>query len=143
MSISHPGTPKSVPHLPIVRPLGPALLGSANNVSIPPKIFDAYYDDDKTYIVLEFCENGALDTCLRKHGPVPEHTLSVIVRQIFLGLSFLYRAAIVHRDMKPANCLVDSQVSAVTSCTDALASFGDAGRAHAQSAVRTGGLQDI
>ncbi|KAJ1486901.1 kinase-like domain-containing protein [Baffinella frigidus] len=73
------------------------------------QVFDAYFDDDKTYIVLEFCDNGALDVCLAKHGPVPEPALSVITRMVFLGLSYLYRQSIVHRDMKPANCLIDAQ----------------------------------
>ena len=36
------------------------------------RIYDAYYSDEKTYIVLEFCGNGALDDCLQKKGPMPE-----------------------------------------------------------------------
>ena len=34
----------------------------------------------------------------------------MLVRMVFLGLSYLYRQSIVHRDMKPANCLIDAQV---------------------------------
>lgn len=71
------------------------------------QIYDAYFSDDKTYIILEFCGHGALDDCLKKYGPMPEPALSVCMRQIFLGLCYLYTNAIVHRDMKPANCLVD------------------------------------
>eukprot|EP00283_Hemiselmis_rufescens_P008631 CAMPEP_0173421682 /NCGR_PEP_ID=MMETSP1357-20121228/2705_1 /TAXON_ID=77926 /ORGANISM="Hemiselmis rufescens, Strain PCC563" /LENGTH=343 /DNA_ID=CAMNT_0014384623 /DNA_START=6 /DNA_END=1033 /DNA_ORIENTATION=- len=70
------------------------------------QIYDAYFSDDKSYIVLEFCQGGALDDCIEKHGPAPEAALAVIIRQVFFGLTYLYNKAIVHRDMKPANCLV-------------------------------------
>mmetsp|Transcript_35972 Transcript_35972/g.72176 ORF Transcript_35972/g.72176 Transcript_35972/m.72176 type:complete len:360 (+) Transcript_35972:33-1112(+) len=71
------------------------------------QIYDAYWSEEKTYIVLEFCGNGALDDCLEKCGPMPEAALSVCIRSIFLGLCYLYNNGIVHRDMKPGNCLVD------------------------------------
>jgi len=73
------------------------------------QIYDAYYRDDKTYIVLEFCHKGAIDDCIAKYGPAPEPALSVIVRQIFFGLTYLYNHKIIHRDMKPANCLVTNE----------------------------------
>ena len=46
------------------------------------QIYDAYFSDDKTYIVLEFCSGGALDSCLQKHGPCSEPCLAVVVRQV-------------------------------------------------------------
>jgi len=69
-------------------------------------IYDAYYVDEMTYIVLEFCPGGALDDCIAAHGAASEPCLAVIMRQIMFGLTHLYNKKIVHRDMKPANCLV-------------------------------------
>mmetsp|Transcript_66990 Transcript_66990/g.98006 ORF Transcript_66990/g.98006 Transcript_66990/m.98006 type:complete len:229 (+) Transcript_66990:3-689(+) len=71
-------------------------------------MFDVLYEkeDDRLYIVLEYCDAGSLDNMIRRCGPTPEPILSVIMRQIFLGLSFLFNAGIQHRDIKPANILL-------------------------------------
>uniref|UniRef100_A0A7S4PJ77 mitogen-activated protein kinase kinase n=1 Tax=Guillardia theta TaxID=55529 RepID=A0A7S4PJ77_GUITH len=71
-------------------------------------LFDGYYDpkEDATFLVMEFCHFGALDNLIVKKGAPEEDALSFIMRCILLGLSYLYRKGIVHRDMKPANCLV-------------------------------------
>ena len=75
------------------------------------RMFDVLYekDDDRLYIVLEFCDAGSLDNMIRRCGPTPEPVLSVIMRQIFFGLIFLYNVGIQHRDIKPANILLTKE----------------------------------
>mmetsp|Transcript_10970 Transcript_10970/g.26887 ORF Transcript_10970/g.26887 Transcript_10970/m.26887 type:complete len:362 (+) Transcript_10970:36-1121(+) len=71
------------------------------------RIFDAFYcDDDRLYIVLEHCNAGSLDTAIKKSGKASEPAMSVIVRQMFLGLCYLFGNGIQHRDIKPANVLL-------------------------------------
>ena len=73
------------------------------------QIYDAYFSDDAACLVVEFCANGPLDSALERAGPMPEPTLSFTVRSIFLGLNYLFQAAVLHRDMKPANCLITGE----------------------------------
>jgi len=73
------------------------------------QIYDAYFSDDAACLVVEFCANGPLDGALERTGPMPEPTLSFTVRSIFLGLNYLFQAAVLHRDMKPANCLITGE----------------------------------
>ena len=70
------------------------------------QIYDGYFHDDKVWLVLEFCGNGELKKNIERHGPMPEDTLSFTVRCIFLALNYLFYNAVLHRDMKPANCLI-------------------------------------
>eukprot|EP00288_Rhodomonas_lens_P014491 CAMPEP_0177700776 /NCGR_PEP_ID=MMETSP0484_2-20121128/6269_1 /TAXON_ID=354590 /ORGANISM="Rhodomonas lens, Strain RHODO" /LENGTH=298 /DNA_ID=CAMNT_0019211987 /DNA_START=279 /DNA_END=1172 /DNA_ORIENTATION=- len=74
------------------------------------RIFEVLYEreDDRLYILLELCEAGSLDDCIKKNGPAPENVLSVITRQLFLGLVYLFNAGIQHRDLKPANIMLTS-----------------------------------
>lgn len=73
------------------------------------QIYDAYFSDDAACLVVEFCAHGPLDGALERAGPMPEPTLSFTVRSIFLGLNYLFQAAVLHRDMKPANCLITGE----------------------------------
>ena len=88
-----------------------AFMNEINHAACPflNQIYDSYFADDSCYLVVEFCSNGPLDSALEKRGPMPEHTLSFTVRCIFLGLNYLFQCAVLHRDMKPANCLISDE----------------------------------
>ena len=75
--------------------LGPMLQQDQSMFTV--RLFDAYHHDDKTYVVMEFCERGSLDDCIQKYGPAPPPVLSVIMRHIFLGLAYIHRHNIIHR----------------------------------------------
>jgi len=53
------------------------------------------------YLVLEYMDGGSLDDT----RDVPAVTLEDTARQLLAGLQCLHDAGVVHRDVKPANCL--------------------------------------
>ena len=52
---------------------------------------------------------GSIASLLTKCGAFAERVVSVYTRQILEGLDYLHRHQIMHRDIKGANILVDSE----------------------------------
>jgi serine/threonine protein kinase len=65
------------------------------------RIYDAGRTDDAVYFVLELMDCSLAGV----HRLSPERALSVS-RQLLLGLQALHDARILHRDIKPGNCLL-------------------------------------
>lgn len=63
-----------------------------------------YIDTVKTdcffCIVLEYVDEGSLQSLLKKHGPLTEQVVAVMIIQILCGLQFLHEQGIIHRDIK-------------------------------------------
>ena len=70
------------------------------------------YDGDPTennaYLALEYCSGGTLDEYLSKHGQFDLQETYKLILQIALGLSFSHTRGILHRDVKPANILLNA-----------------------------------
>lgn len=64
--------------------------------------------EDSLYMVMEMCEKGVsmkvgLD---EKADPYPDEQCRCWFRDLILGIEYLHAQGIVHRDIKPDNCLI-------------------------------------
>lgn len=58
-------------------------------------------------IFLEYVPGGSVSSMLNSYGPFEEPLIKNFTRQILIGLSYLHRKNIIHRDIKGANILID------------------------------------
>jgi len=56
---------------------------------------------------MEYVEGQDLQRMVREHGPLPYNLAVEYVRQAAEGLQHAHQAGLIHRDVKPANLLVD------------------------------------
>jgi len=68
-------------------------------------------DKENLFIVLEYCENGSLQSILKKFGKFPESLVAVYVSQVLEGLIYLHEQGVIHRDIKGANILTNKDGS--------------------------------
>ncbi|TYJ17584.1 hypothetical protein E1A91_A09G061500v1 [Gossypium mustelinum] len=66
-------------------------------------------EDDSLNILLEFVPGGSISSLLGKFGSFPESVIRMYTKQLLLGLEYLHKNRIVHRDIKGANILVDNK----------------------------------
>jgi serine/threonine protein kinase len=68
------------------------------------KMIDNFSNEDYEYVVLEFCEGGTLTDYYKKNKLKLEEILEIIY-QVGIGVEYLHRIGITHRDMKLDNVL--------------------------------------
>jgi|GEM_PF-2200878 serine/threonine protein kinase len=65
------------------------------------------------YLVMEFVAGESLEECVRRTGPLSVESILRMGRQMALGLAAAHEVGLVHRDMKPANILLENGIQRV------------------------------
>jgi serine/threonine-protein kinase len=87
---------------------------------------------DLLYFVMRYVSGRPLDTILHQVGALPVHMAQMILVEMADALAHAHARGIIHRDVKPANILLDESGSAL------LSDFGIAKVAREQGLTRTG-----
>uniref|UniRef100_A0A3B3UF68 non-specific serine/threonine protein kinase n=1 Tax=Poecilia latipinna TaxID=48699 RepID=A0A3B3UF68_9TELE len=71
------------------------------------KLLDAFYYENKLWIMIEFCAGGAVDAnMLELDRGLTEPQIRVVCRQMLEALNYLHHMKIIHRDLKAGNVLL-------------------------------------
>ena len=67
---------------------------------------------------MEYISGGDLGGYIHKHGRMDEPLAQEVTRQILLGVQYIHRMGITHRDIKPDNILLASEEPMVVKISD-------------------------
>lgn len=70
-------------------------------------IFDVGEDGGHPYIAMEYLQGQTFAELVQRHAPLTTRRKLKLVEELSDGLAFAHRAGIIHRDVKPANVMVD------------------------------------
>jgi serine/threonine protein kinase len=71
------------------------------------RAYDVDNEGDTHYMVMEYVEGRDLQQMVREEGPLDYTVAAEFIRQAAEGLSHAHHSGLIHRDVKPANLLVD------------------------------------
>ncbi len=72
-------------------------------------VYDLGEQDGFPYIVMEYVPGEPLDKIIRSNRPMPLVSKLKIIEQVCLALGYAHRNDVVHRDVKPANVIVQDE----------------------------------
>ena len=82
-----------------------ASLRHANIVTI----YEVGEFESQPFIAMEYVSGETLAELIARHDPLPIHRKLEIIEQICAGLQHAHRSGMVHRDVKPANIMLDTE----------------------------------
>ena len=71
------------------------------------KLFEAYQDKKRYYIITEMITGGELFDQITKRPYFSERDAAHIMKQVFSAIAYCHANNIVHRDLKPENIVLD------------------------------------
>lgn len=86
------------------------ILESVNRHPFVVKLFYAFQDHEKLYLILEYAQGGELFHHLAMERTFTEEVSAFYMAEMVLALVHLHQnLGVVYRDLKPENCLLDSE----------------------------------
>lgn len=87
-----------------------SILESVNRHPFVVKLYYAFQDHEKLYLILEYAQGGELFHHLAMERMFTEEVAAFYMAEMVLALEHLHRnVGVVYRDLKPENCLLDSE----------------------------------
>merc|ERR1719195_2484444 len=69
-------------------------------------LYEIFENEDNLYLVMDLCTGGSLSARIHRDAYLNEVQAAVTMQHILRGIYYLHSNNIVHRDMKPDNCLL-------------------------------------
>ncbi|RDW86422.1 AGC family serine/threonine-protein kinase [Aspergillus mulundensis] len=86
------------------------ILESVNRHPFVVKLFYAFQDHERLYLVLEYAQGGELFTHLAMERMFDEDAAAFYMAEMVLALEHLHQnVGVIYRDLKPENCLLDHE----------------------------------
>jgi len=84
---------------------------TARKISHPNvcRVYDVGDVDGQTFFTMEYVDGEDLASLLRRIGRLPQDKALDIARQLCAGLAAAHTKGVLHRDMKPANVMLDGR----------------------------------
>lgn len=73
------------------------------------RFYRAFQSKNYLYLLCEHAPNGDLKSYIKKYKSFSEEITKLVAAQIILAIEHLHRKAIVYRDLKPDNILIDKE----------------------------------
>ncbi|KAG7196230.1 Ribosomal protein S6 kinase alpha-5 [Scheffersomyces spartinae] len=84
------------------------ILQSVNHPNIV-KLYYAFQDHNKLYLILEYLDGGELFHHLAQERYMPETKASYYIAQLIVAIRYLHvNLKVIYRDLKPENCMLNS-----------------------------------
>ena len=78
------------------------------------KYYDSYKENDKYYILMEYCNGQNLKDFIKEHNKnnelIEENIIYIIIKQICIGIKEMHKMKIIHRDLKPENIFINKNM---------------------------------
>lgn len=86
------------------------ILESVNRHPFVVKLFYAFQDHERLYLILEYAQGGELFHHLAMERMFTEETAAFYMAEMVLALEHLHQnVRVIYRDLKPENCLLDAE----------------------------------
>jgi hypothetical protein len=85
---------------------------TAANLDAHPNVVRVYRATEARglrYFVMRYVDGCSLEQLLRATGPLPPDLAAHVVNEVALALQYAHERGVVHRDVKPANILLDRE----------------------------------
>lgn len=85
-----------------------ALLTQLRDAPNVTKYYGCHMDGPRVWIVMELAQGGSVLSLMKasRDNCIEEKYVAIIIREVLVGLSYLHKIPVIHRDLKSANILI-------------------------------------